>query len=123
MTETTTPLLIGLGQHSERIGEPSYEALSPADLAARAGRIALEDAGIAAGRVQVVACPRQFDETFPGMPSILGRPQSFPEPSPRVWAPTKQRRSTPSAADSRRSSWSPSWLAASPRASSTSRWS
>lgn len=74
----TTPLLIGLAQHSERIGEPSYEALSPADLAARAASAALTDADIAADRVQVVACPRQFDETFPGMPSILGRPQSFP---------------------------------------------
>lgn len=78
MSERPTPVLIGLAQHSERIGKPTYEALSPADLAARAASAALVDAGIAADRVQVVACPRQFDETFPGMPSILGRPQSFP---------------------------------------------
>ena len=77
-TLPTTPVLVGIGQHSERIGEPAYEALSPADLAARAASAALADAGLAADRVQVLACPRQFDETFPGMPSILGRPQSFP---------------------------------------------
>lgn len=76
-TAPTTPVLIGIGQHSERIGEPSYEALSPADLAARAATQALADAGVAADRVDVIACPRQFDETFPGIPSLLGRPQSF----------------------------------------------
>lgn len=78
MTDTTTPVLVGLGQHSERIGEPSYEALSPADLAARAASAALADAGVLPDRVQVLACPRQFDDTFPGMPAILGRPESFP---------------------------------------------
>ena len=77
MTVHTTPVLIGLAQHSERIGEPSYEALSPADLAARAAAAALADAGVPPDRVQVVACPRQFDETFPGIPARLGRPQSF----------------------------------------------
>lgn len=78
MTDTTTPVLVGLGQHSERIGEPSYEALSPADLAARAASAALADAGVLPDRVQVLACPRQFDDTFPGMPAMLGRPESFP---------------------------------------------
>jgi acetyl-CoA C-acetyltransferase len=73
----STPVLIGVAQHSERLGEPDYEALSPADLAARAAAAALADAGLDPSRVDVLACPRQFDETFPGMAALLGRPQSF----------------------------------------------
>lgn len=39
-----TPILIGCGQASERIGSENYKELSPADLAAQAVRLACDDA-------------------------------------------------------------------------------
>jgi acetyl-CoA C-acetyltransferase len=73
-----TPVLIGIGQYSERLDDPGYEGLSPVDIAARAATLALSDAGIAPETVDVLACTRQFDESFPGLPSTLGRPDNFP---------------------------------------------
>ena len=40
-----TPVIIGVGQYSERVGEPGYEALSSMDMAGRALAGAIEDAG------------------------------------------------------------------------------
>lgn len=73
----TTPVLIGAAQHTERREDPDYAALSPADLAAVVARAALADAGLGAEAVDVLACTRQFDESFPGMPATLGRPDHF----------------------------------------------
>ena len=39
-----TPIVIGVGQASERLGTPGYRQLSPVDLAAEAARAACEDA-------------------------------------------------------------------------------
>jgi acetyl-CoA C-acetyltransferase len=72
------PVLVGIGQHSERIEDPGYEALSPAAIGARAAAAALADAGVAPDTVDVLACTRQFDESFPGMSAALGRPDNFP---------------------------------------------
>ena len=77
----STPVVVGIGQWSERLGESGYEGLSPVDLAARAAQVALDDAGrggAAITEVDVIACPRQFDESFPGMPAPLGRSDNFP---------------------------------------------
>jgi acetyl-CoA C-acetyltransferase len=73
-----TPVLVGIGQYSERLGDSTYEGLSPVGIAARAAELALADAGIAAAEVDVLACTRQFDESFPGLPSALGSPDNFP---------------------------------------------
>jgi acetyl-CoA C-acetyltransferase len=75
------PVVVGVGQWSERLGEEAYEALSPVDLAARAASVALDDTGAANGAralADVVACTRQFDESFPGLPAPLGRSDNFP---------------------------------------------
>jgi acetyl-CoA C-acetyltransferase len=73
-----TPVLVGIGQFSERLGDSTYEGLTPVAIAARAAEYALTDAGIPAADIDVLACTRQFDESFPGLPSILGRPDNFP---------------------------------------------
>jgi len=77
-----TPVLIGVAQVSERFGEPGYEALSPADLGGRAVAAAVADTGAdaraIAAAVDVLACTRQFDESFPGTPAPLGRPDNLP---------------------------------------------
>jgi acetyl-CoA C-acetyltransferase len=73
-----TPVLVGIGQYSERLGDSTYEALSPVAIAARAADLALTDAGVAASAVDILACTRQFDASFPGLPSALGSPDNFP---------------------------------------------
>ena len=54
-----TPVLAGVGQASERLGEPGYRRRSPVDLAADAARAALADSGadpaVIAAAVAVVA--------------------------------------------------------------------
>jgi acetyl-CoA C-acetyltransferase len=75
------PILVGAAQWSERLGEDAYEGLSPVDLAARAAGLAIDDTGAATGvraLLDVVACTRQFDESFPGMPAPMGRSDNFP---------------------------------------------
>lgn len=76
-----TPVLIGVGEASERLGAPGYAALSPADLAAAACRAALEDTGAArpvAPQVEVLAAIRQFENSGPGAVAPFGRADNFP---------------------------------------------
>jgi hypothetical protein len=44
-----TPVIVGVGQSSERLGEPGYRRRSPVDLAADAAREAILDTGADAG--------------------------------------------------------------------------
>lgn len=76
-----TPVLIGVGEASERLGAPDYAALSPADLAAAACRAALEDAGAAqaiAPQIEVLAAIRQFENSGPNAVAPFGRADNFP---------------------------------------------
>ncbi|MCZ4499118.1 MAG: acetyl-CoA acetyltransferase [Marmoricola sp.] len=73
-----TPVLVGIGQFSESLGDPAYEGLTPVGIAERAARLALADAGVDADQVDVLACCRQFDESVPGFPPALGGPDNFP---------------------------------------------
>ncbi|WP_139977358.1 enoyl-CoA hydratase-related protein [Nocardioides litoris] len=77
-----TPVLVGVGQHSERIDDASYEALSHVDLAARAARAALADTGLDpetwVGEVDVVAATRQFESATPLNEVPFGRSSNVP---------------------------------------------
>ncbi|GAA1733259.1 acetyl-CoA acetyltransferase [Nonomuraea bangladeshensis] len=77
-----TPVLVGVGQASERIGEPGYGRLSAVELAAAAAREALVDTGADPGEVaaavDTVAGVRQFEISTPGIPSPLGRSTNYP---------------------------------------------
>ncbi|ALJ21723.1 acetyl-CoA acetyltransferase [Microbacterium sp. No. 7] len=77
-----TPVLIGVGQIIDRLGEDGYEALSAVDLAARAAARAIDDAGgdprSISERIDTVAGIRQFEITTPGAPVPLGRSNNFP---------------------------------------------
>jgi acetyl-CoA C-acetyltransferase len=65
-----TPVVAGVGQVSERLGEPGYQRRSPVDLAADAARAAVADtaAGPSAviAAVDTVAGVRQFENSVPG---------------------------------------------------------
>ena len=74
-----TPILIGVGEASERIDAPDYAALSPVELAARAAAAALADAGAAdLGReIDVIAAIRQFEVSGPGARPPFGASNNF----------------------------------------------
>jgi acetyl-CoA C-acetyltransferase len=75
-----TPILIGVGEASERLGAPDYAALSPVELAARAAAAALEDAGAApiGPRIDVIAAIRQFEVSGPRAVPPFGASTNFP---------------------------------------------
>jgi acetyl-CoA C-acetyltransferase len=81
MTHDNTPVIIGVGEASERIDAPGYEALSPADLAGRAAAAALDDAlsvAALAPELQLIAAIRQFEVSIPGAVAPFGRADNFP---------------------------------------------
>lgn len=77
-----TPVLVGVGQFSERIDDPEYRQLSAVELASAAARRALEDTGadprVVAAALDTAAGVRQFEISVPGMPALLGRSDNYP---------------------------------------------
>lgn len=76
-----TPVIVGVGQSSERLDADGYRALSPAALAAAAALAALDDAGpgpALRGSVDLVAGVRQFDISGPDAVAPLGCSDNFP---------------------------------------------
>lgn len=77
-----TPVIIGVGQTSERLGDNGYRALSAADLAAEAVRAASADAGadpaVLAAALDIVAAVRAFDDSSPYATAALGAPDNVP---------------------------------------------
>jgi acetyl-CoA C-acetyltransferase len=77
-----TPVIVGVGQSSERLGEPGYRRRSPVDLAADAAREAILDTGAepaaVAAAVDTVAGVRQFENSRPGARAPLGRSDNYP---------------------------------------------
>jgi len=77
-----TPVVIGVGQASERLGDPGYRRRSPVDLAADAAREALADTGAdpdtVAAAIDTVAGIRQFENSVPGARAPLGRSDNYP---------------------------------------------
>ncbi|MBX3485479.1 acetyl-CoA acetyltransferase [Phenylobacterium sp.] len=79
--DDNTPVIIGVGEASERIGAPGYAAHSPVELAALAARAALDDAGAAAAigpRIEVIAAIRQFEVSGPRAVAPFGKSNNFP---------------------------------------------
>ncbi len=77
-----TPVVVGVGQAAERIGDPDYRAMSPVELAAGAARAALVDCGAdvdaVATAVDTVAGVRQFEISGPVAAAVLGRSNNYP---------------------------------------------
>src|ERR1700722_9957488 len=74
-----TPVLIGVGEASERIDAPDYAALSPVELAAKAAAAALADAGAAnlGPEIDVIAAIRQFEVSGPNARPPFGASNNF----------------------------------------------
>ena len=77
-----TPVVVGVGQSSERLGAPGYRRRSPVDLAADAARQALTDTGAdpaaVAAAIDTVAGVRQFENSAPRARAALGRSDNYP---------------------------------------------
>ncbi len=74
------PVIVGVGQCVERIGEPGYAGRSAADLAASAAERAIADAGAARDvrpLIEVVSAIRTFEDSG-AAPSPFGKPDKFP---------------------------------------------
>lgn len=68
MIADNTPVIIGVGQYSERVGEAGYEGLSSMDMAGRALAVAIENAGASealAPSIDTLAAIRQFEISRP----------------------------------------------------------
>ncbi len=78
-----TPVLIGVGEASERIDAADYEGVGPAELAGRAARAALADSGAPdsaalAGALDVIAAIRQFEISGPNAKQPFGAADNLP---------------------------------------------
>lgn len=81
MIADDTPVVIGVGQYSERAGEPGYAALSPMDLAGRALAAAIADCGAngdVAQAIDTIAAIRQFEISYPQALAPFGKSDNPP---------------------------------------------
>lgn len=81
MIADNTPIIIGVGQASERVGEPNYEALSYMDLGGRALAAAIGNAGATgdlASEIDTLAAIRAFEMSRPGKEPPFGGPDNIP---------------------------------------------
>ncbi|OLO25734.1 acetyl-CoA acetyltransferase [Streptomyces sp. MNU77] len=80
--DPNTPVLVGVGQSSERLDDPDYRRMSAVELAAAAAREALADTGAdpatVASVIDTVAGVRQFEISTPGVPAPLGKSDNYP---------------------------------------------
>ena len=76
-----TPVIVGVGQFTERIDDPDYRGMSAVELATEAARAALADTGAdvaaVAKAIDAVVGLRQFEISGP-MPALLGKSNNYP---------------------------------------------
>jgi acetyl-CoA C-acetyltransferase len=98
MLDSNTPILIGVGEVSERLHDADYRGLSPVQLAANAVKQALADARsheALASHVDMLGAVRTFEDTWPQFETPFGRSNNFPRsiarhagvhPKRTIWA-------------------------------------
>jgi acetyl-CoA C-acetyltransferase len=76
-----TPVIVGVGQFTERIDDPDYRGMSAVDLATAAAKAALADTGgdaqQIANAIDAVVGLRQFEISGP-MPAVFGKSNNYP---------------------------------------------
>jgi acetyl-CoA C-acetyltransferase len=77
-----TPVVVGVGQTTDRLDPDDYQGLSGVELAAQAARKALADTGadpaVVAAAIDTVAGIRQFEISTPMAQAPLGRSNNYP---------------------------------------------
>lgn len=83
-----TPVVVGVGQSTERIDDTDYRVMSPVELAAAAAQAALVDSGVepsgVAHAIDTVVATRQFENSIPKAPAPLGKSNNFPRSVARL---------------------------------------
>ncbi len=74
----TTPILIGIGQAVEAMPDDLTSAASHAEMAGRAARAALSDAGVDGVLIDWLGCVRIFSDSSPAYACPFGGPDKFP---------------------------------------------
>ncbi|MHA3019572.1 acetyl-CoA acetyltransferase [Mycobacterium sp. BMJ-28] len=81
MVDPRTPVIVGVGQFTERLGDSDYRGMSSVDLAAAATHAALENTGAdvsaVARAIDIIAGTRQF-EISGRTPAPLGKSDNYP---------------------------------------------
>ena len=81
MVDPRTPVVVGVGQFTERIDDADYRGMSAVELATEAARAALADTGAdqakVAKTIDTVFALRQFEISGP-MPAPLGKSNNYP---------------------------------------------
>ena len=82
-SDPRTPVIVGVGQAAERVGDAGYRGMSAVDLATAAVQAALLDCaaphcGAVTEAIDVVAGTRQFEITGRDGPGVLGRSTNYP---------------------------------------------
>ena len=81
MVADNTPVIIGVGQYSEKVGTDSYEALSYMDLGGRSLQAAIANTGASgdvAGAIDVLAVIRAFEMSRPDRKPPFGTADNIP---------------------------------------------
>ena len=95
MVDPRTPVIVGVGQFTERIDDPGYRGLSAVDLATAATRAALADTGAdvdaVARAIEVFVGLRQFEICTPFADPPLGASDNYV----RSVGAARRRRSRP----------------------------
>ena len=83
MVANNTPVIIGVGQYSEKVDKPGYEALSYMDLAGRSLSAAIADSGVGpdaelAAAIDVLAAIRSFEMSRPDRTPPFGTADNIP---------------------------------------------
>ncbi|MEO1221777.1 MAG: acetyl-CoA acetyltransferase [Pseudomonadota bacterium] len=81
MVNDSTPVIIGVGQYSERVDQPGYEALSYMDLGGRALAAAIDDSGATgslAEAIDTLAAIRAFEMSRPDREPPFGASDNVP---------------------------------------------
>lgn len=94
MIADNTPVIIGVGQYSERVDQPGYEALSYADLGGRALGTAIADSGASgdvAGVIDTLAAIRAFEMSRPDRKPPFGASNNVPRSFARRVGANPQR--------------------------------
>jgi acetyl-CoA C-acetyltransferase len=98
MTHPHTPVIVGVGQYTDRLDSPQYRGLSSVELAveaaSRACRDALDDPRVVA-RIDAIGALRTFEDSIPRYSTPFGKSDNFPHsiarrlgatPRTAVWA-------------------------------------
>lgn len=116
--DPNTPVVVGVGQFTERIEDSGYRGMSSVELATAAARAALHDCGAeataVAAAIDTVAAIRQF-ELSGRTPAPMGRSNNYPRSVAKRIGAAPARAILEPIGGQGPSIWSPSSPVSSPR--------